>query len=149
MPLAGWPALQERSQCAAAPFGRAFQRKSIRMPPITEKPITVTADPQTKLLGAPDPALTSKVTSGSLETGDSFSGALTRAPGEAVGSYAITQGSLTAGGNYDVTFVGATLKIVYGWDGEALALGFGFALLILAAGIFGAAASLKERMARV
>jgi ABC-2 type transport system permease protein len=39
--------------------------------------------------------------------------------------------------------------VVYGWDGEALALGFGFAIAILALGITGAAYSLKERMARV
>ena len=84
---------------------------------ITKKAITVTADDKTKVVGAVDPALTYKVTSGSLESGDSFSGALTRAPGETVGTYAITQGTLTAGGNYALTFVGATLKIVYGWDG--------------------------------
>jgi hypothetical protein len=84
---------------------------------ITKKSITVTADDKTKLLGAADPALTYKVTSGSLESGDSFSGALTRAPGEAVGAYAITQGTLTAGVNYDLTFLGSSLKIVYGWDG--------------------------------
>ena len=77
----------------------------------------MTADDKTKVVGAVDPALTYKVTSGSLESGDSFSGALTRAPGETVGTYAITQGTLTAGGNYALTFVGSTLKIVYGWDG--------------------------------
>ena len=69
------------------------------------------------MIGAADPALTYKVTSGSLETGDSFSGALTRSAGEAVGTYEITQGTLTAGANYAITFVGSTLKIVYGWDG--------------------------------
>ena len=77
----------------------------------------MTADDKTKVVGAVDPALTYKITSGSLESGDSFSGALTRAPGETVGTYAITQGTLTAGGNYALTFVGSTLKIVYGWDG--------------------------------
>jgi MBG domain-containing protein/YDG domain-containing protein len=84
---------------------------------ITTKTITVTADDKTKVVGAADPALTYKVTSGSLESGDSFSGALTRARGETIGSYAITQGTLTAGGNYALTFVGSALKIVYGWDG--------------------------------
>jgi MBG domain (YGX type)/YDG domain/Bacterial Ig-like domain (group 3) len=84
---------------------------------ITKKPITVTADSQTKVVGAADPALTYKVTSGSLESGDSFSGALAGAQGEAVGTYAIAQGTFTAGANYDLTFVGSTLKIVYGWDG--------------------------------
>jgi MBG domain (YGX type) len=84
---------------------------------ITKKAITVTADDKTKVVGAVDPALTSKVTAGLLESGDSFTGALNRASGETVGSYAITQGTLTAGGNYTLTFVGATLKIVYAWDG--------------------------------
>jgi hypothetical protein len=84
---------------------------------ITKKPITVTADPQTKTIGAADPALTYKVTGGSLKLGDSFSGVLTRAPGETAGTYPITQGTLTAGTNYDLTFVGATLNIVYRWDG--------------------------------
>jgi hypothetical protein len=84
---------------------------------ITAKPITVKADDETKVVGAADPALTYKVTSVSLESGDNFSGALTRAPGEAVGIYAITLGTLTAGGNYNLTFVPSTLKIVYGWDG--------------------------------
>jgi hypothetical protein len=84
---------------------------------ITKKALTVTADPQTKVIGAADPALTYKVPSGSLVSGDSLSGALTRAAGEAIGTYAITQGTLTAGGNYALTFLGSTLKIVYGWDG--------------------------------
>jgi hypothetical protein len=84
---------------------------------ITKKAISVTADDKSKVVGAVDPALTYKVTSGSLESGDSFSGALTRAPGETVATYAITRGTLTAGGNYDLTFAGSTLKIVYGWDG--------------------------------
>jgi ABC-2 type transport system permease protein len=39
--------------------------------------------------------------------------------------------------------------VIDGWDGEALALGFAIAVAILALGIFGAAYSLKERMARV
>jgi hypothetical protein len=84
---------------------------------ITKKAITLTADDKTKVLGAADPTLTFKVTSGSLESGDSVSGSLVRAPGETIGTYPITQGTLTAGGNYALTFVGATLKIVYGWDG--------------------------------
>jgi hypothetical protein len=50
-------------------------------------------------------------------TGDSFSGSLTRDPGEAVGPYAIKQGTLTAGSNYTLTFTNGTLSILYGWDG--------------------------------
>ena len=53
---------------------------------ITARPITVTADAKTKVYGDADPTLTYQVTSVSLVTGDSFSGALTRVAGEAVGS---------------------------------------------------------------
>jgi hypothetical protein len=69
------------------------------------RPLTVTALPdQEKEYGQADPVLNYSVT-GSLLSGDSFSGALTRAPGETVGSYAIEIGSLTAGPDYDITFV--------------------------------------------
>ena len=73
--------------------------------------ITVTADPQTKVYGNADPALTYKVTSGSLQSGDSFAGTLTRLPGENVGSYAIQQGTLSLSSNYTLTFVGADLVV--------------------------------------
>src|SRR5262249_46618839 len=72
---------------------------------ITARPITVTADAQTKVYGEADPALTYQVTSGNLASGDSFSGGLTRDAGENVGTYAIRQGALTAGGNYDLSYV--------------------------------------------
>ena len=38
--------------------------------------------------------------------------------------------------------------IVYGWDGEALALGFGFATLLAAVGVTGAALALRTRLVR-
>ncbi len=84
---------------------------------ITPKGLTVTAAPKSKLLGAADPALTYSVTSGSLVAGDVFTGALDRVPGETVGSYAIRENTLTAGPNYTVTYVGAQLKILFGWAG--------------------------------
>ncbi len=79
---------------------------------ITERPITVTAEDQSKEYGAPDPDLTYAITSGSLVEGDSFSGSLTRNSGEDVGTYAITEGALSAGSNYSLTFVPANLTIV-------------------------------------
>ncbi|MCV9387576.1 MBG domain-containing protein [Reichenbachiella ulvae] len=78
---------------------------------ISAKPITITADAKSKTYGDTDPALTYSITSGSLETGDSFSGSLTRAAGEDAGTYAISVGSVTAGSNYDVTFVSDDLTI--------------------------------------
>ncbi|MBE0540497.1 MAG: DUF4082 domain-containing protein [Verrucomicrobia bacterium] len=74
---------------------------------ITAKPITVTADAgQVKVFGAVEPALT--YTPSETVT---FSGALARAEGENVGVYAITQGNLSAGGNYSITFVSADFAI--------------------------------------
>ena len=78
---------------------------------ITKKAITVTADDKTKVYGSADPALTVTVPAGALESGDSLSGNLERAAGKDVGSYAITKGSLTAGGNYDLTVTPGTLTI--------------------------------------
>jgi len=78
---------------------------------IMPQAIMVTANAQTKVYGTADPALAYQITSGSLVSGDSFSGSLTHVPGVNVGSYAIEQGTLTAGRNYDLTFVGANLLI--------------------------------------
>src|ERR1700744_2533127 len=78
---------------------------------ISQRAITVTADSQTKNYGDADPALTYQITSGTLAGTDAFTGALTRAPGENVGSYAITQGTLALNTNYNLTYNGANLTI--------------------------------------
>jgi hypothetical protein len=46
-----------------------------------------------------------------LVAGDTLSGALERALGEAAGSYAIHQGALSAGSNYVISFTPGTLTI--------------------------------------
>jgi hypothetical protein len=89
---------------------------------ITPGAITVTADATSKEYGEDDPALTYQVTSGSLLGSDQLSGALTRVAGDDVGTYAIQQGTLTAGSNYALTFVGANLTITSTWS----AAGYGF-----------------------
>jgi hypothetical protein len=77
---------------------------------VNQKAIHVTADSgQSKVKGTSDPTFT--YTSDPLVGGDSFSGALSRNAGESAGSYSITQGSLTAGPNYSITFTGATFVI--------------------------------------
>ena len=63
------------------------------------------------MYGSADPALTVSVPDGALESGDSLSGGLERAAGQDVGGYAITKGSLTAGGNYELTVTPGTLTI--------------------------------------
>ena len=76
---------------------------------INTKSINVTAETKGKTYGDADPILT--YAADALIGSDSFSGALTRDAGEDVGSYAITQGTLTAGGNYTINFTGANLAI--------------------------------------
>src|SRR5690606_20706454 len=60
--------------------------------------------------GTADPELSYSVAP-ALVAGDRFTGALSREPGEAVGSYGITQGSLSLSDNYAVAFNGAKLEI--------------------------------------
>lgn len=73
-------------------------------------PVTVAANAQTRIYGEADPALTYAVDP-SLFGSDGFTGTLARAPGENVGSYAITQGTLSAGPNYSLSFTGAQFTI--------------------------------------
>ena len=76
---------------------------------ITPKPLTVTAEAKSKTYGEADPALT--YTADGLVGSDTITGELTRAAGENAGTYAVTQGTLTAGDNYAIDFTGAELTI--------------------------------------
>jgi hypothetical protein len=71
---------------------------------ITSRPITVTANNVGKTLGTPDPTLTYQISAGNLVAGDSFVGAPARDTGQATGTYPIRIGTLSAGGNYLLTF---------------------------------------------
>ena len=79
---------------------------------IAKAPLTVKADAKAKIYGDEDPTLT--YTAEGLLGGDTLTGALTgalsRAEGENVGSYAITLGTLSAD-NYTISFVEANLFI--------------------------------------
>ena len=76
---------------------------------INQKPITVTAEAKSKTYGEADPALT--YTSDELVGSDAITGSLSRDVGEIVGTYAINQGTLTAGDNYVISYTGANLTI--------------------------------------
>jgi len=79
---------------------------------INQKPITVTADPgQTKEYGDSDPASYTYTASGTLASGDSFSGNLSRVAGENIGIYAIEQNNLSLNPNYILTYVGDNFEI--------------------------------------
>ena len=73
--------------------------------------MTVTANAQTKAYGSADPALTFVRAVSSTVTRRLCCRRLTRAAGSNVGTYAITQGTLSAGANYAINFIGANLTI--------------------------------------
>src|SRR5205823_1054035 len=75
------------------------------------RPVEISADAKNKTYGDPDPALTYKITKGSLAYSDAVSGGLTRDAGKAIGDYAITQGTVALSSNYALTYVGAKLTI--------------------------------------
>jgi filamentous hemagglutinin family protein len=103
---AGTYAIGQGSLSAGANYTLTFNGGTLT---ITPAALTVTAASATKVYGSDDPALTYSVSG--LVAGDSVSGALTRAAGRDVGTYAINQGSLSAGSNYTLTFNGGTLTI--------------------------------------
>ncbi|RXG11350.1 putative secreted protein (Por secretion system target), partial [Leeuwenhoekiella polynyae] len=81
---------------------------------ISKATITVTADNQTKIYGAADPALT--VSYSGFENGDSeldLEGTLnvTRTTGESVGSYVISASGATST-NYDITYIDGDFEII-------------------------------------
>jgi hypothetical protein len=82
---------------------------------VTPATVYVTANPETKVYGSPDPVLTYAVSG--LQVGDAaasvLSGALTRTVGEMVagGPYAISRGTLAADANYTLAFTGNILTI--------------------------------------
>jgi gliding motility-associated-like protein len=78
---------------------------------ITAKPLTITAKPgQTKVFGTPDPPNFTYILSAPLLGSDVLTGALKRDLGEAVGKYAINQGTLT-NVNYGITYISNNFEI--------------------------------------
>ncbi|CAG9298032.1 two-partner secretion domain-containing protein [Celerinatantimonas diazotrophica] len=86
---------------------------------ITPRPVTVSADNQSKMVGSPDPEFTYQTSCGNfnsdcgLVAGESLTGQLTRDSGENAGTYAITQGTLTNSNNpnYTLTYQPGSLVI--------------------------------------
>ena len=77
---------------------------------IKKKNLSIKADAKSKDYGDKDPVLT--YTCSGLVSGDKITGTLSREPGEAPGTYAILQNTLSAGANYNISYKGANLKIV-------------------------------------
>ena len=116
----GGYAITQGTLAANSNYAIAFTGSTFTISPAT---LTVTANPETKVYGAADPAFTDTV-AGLVDTtvdgvaiddtaATVLTGTLARAAGETVsgGPYAITQGTLTASSNYRVAFTGSTLAI--------------------------------------
>ena len=71
----------------------------------------MTADAKTKTYGDADPALTYQITTGTLVSGDAFTGALAARRRRERRHLRDHQGTLALGANYALTFVGANLTI--------------------------------------
>ena len=80
---------------------------------ITARPITVTANAQSRTYGDTNPTLSYTIGGSGLVNNDSLSGSLTTSATTAtgVGSYGITQGSLAANSNYALSYAAANLTI--------------------------------------
>jgi hypothetical protein len=90
---------------------------------ITARPITVTAQPASRVFGQPNPPLTYLVSgaggAAGLINGDQLTGALatTATATSPAGTYAITQGTLAATRNYALTFISGALTVTPSLDG--------------------------------
>ena len=105
----GTYAINQGSLSAGANYTIAYTSADFTINPAS---LTVTADALSKIYGDADPTLTYSDTG--LVNGDTdavFTGGLSRASGENKGTYAINQGSLSAGGNYTIAFTGASFAI--------------------------------------
>jgi len=78
---------------------------------VTPAAITVAADYQTKVEGESDPELTYQIIEGTLYGSDAFTGNLIRQAGDTPGEYVILRGTLSAGPNYAVLYLGSMLRI--------------------------------------
>ena len=80
---------------------------------VNKKAITITAKSYTIRQNNVVPTLEYDITAGELVSGDSITGALSvNADGTRLGEFDITQGTLTAGANYALTFVKGKLSVV-------------------------------------
>ncbi len=88
-------------------YGKVANNADVK---IAKRPLTIAADPASKLFHTDDPALTFR-DNGQLVEGDSITGELAREEGEAVGTYPICQGTVTAGDNYEMSYIPAVFTI--------------------------------------
>ncbi|UHC20203.1 filamentous hemagglutinin N-terminal domain-containing protein (plasmid) [Methylobacterium currus] len=103
-------AIDQGTLAASANYAVTYQGADLT---VTARPLTLTAQAQSRTYGETNPALTYTVGGQGLVNGDTLSGGLATAATARsdVGSYAIGQGALAASANYAVTYSGANLTI--------------------------------------
>ena len=79
---------------------------------VNKMKVTVTADAKSKRVGTTDPELTYTFVPEKLVGNDTFTGELTRQPGEEVGEYDILQGTLALSNNYELIYNKAVFEIL-------------------------------------
>ena len=78
---------------------------------VNKRPLTIQAISQTIQSGETPSALEYNIISGNLVNGDALTGELSVEPPFTQGTHPIKQGSLTAGDNYEITFIGGTITV--------------------------------------
>src|SRR5271166_4285694 len=103
-------AIGQGTLAANSDYTISFTGNSLTITPAT---LSVAADAQTKVYGQADPALTNVATGFQFSDNEAsvLTGALSRAAGEDVASYAIGQGTLAANSDYTISFSGNSLTI--------------------------------------
>lgn len=89
----------------------AFNTTATSQADIAKANLVIKADDASKVEGSADGHLGWNVQSGNLFGSDSIDGSLARDAGEDVGLYAINQGDLTAGSNYELSVVPGEFEI--------------------------------------
>src|SRR5208337_4113861 len=103
-------AIGQGTLAANSDYTISFTGNSLTITPAT---LSVAADAQTKVYGQADPTLTYVATGFQFSDNEAsvLTGALSRAAGEDVASYAIGQGTLAANSDYTISFTGNSLTI--------------------------------------
>jgi filamentous hemagglutinin family protein len=108
--IAGTHAILQGTLTAGANYAVTFVPGTLT---VARSPLTITARDQSKVYGEVDPALTYVLGGAGLQYADAMTGALAAPVGAAAtfGTHAITQGTLSPGSNYEVTFVAGRLDV--------------------------------------
>ncbi|MFJ6335629.1 MBG domain-containing protein, partial [Rhizobium sp. NPDC092011] len=107
---AGTYAISQGTLAATGNYDLSFTGADLT---VSKRAITVAANNQSRIYGDANPTLSYTVGGAGLVNNDSLTGGLATAANATadIGTYAISQGTLAATGNYDLSFTGADLTV--------------------------------------